>query len=107
VFIKIFIFFCVCVYIYIYIYIYISNKLITTFESIEFINYVIITWHISAHLEPWSGDTLFKAIKYWIVIMITMDPYYNFLIKLFINNKKYNNLISFKFTSLFAHVSKV
>jgi hypothetical protein len=61
----------------------ISNYLITTFESIEFL-YVKITRHISAHLEPSSGGALFKAIKYLIVIIITMDPYYNYVIKLFI-----------------------
>jgi hypothetical protein len=32
--------------------------------SIEFINFVKITRHISAHLEPSSGDTVFKVIKY-------------------------------------------
>jgi hypothetical protein len=54
---------------YIYIYIYMKpstqqiSKLITTFVSMEFINYVKIMQHVSAHLEPSSGDTLFKAIK--------------------------------------------
>jgi hypothetical protein len=43
--------------------------------SVEFINYVKIMWHVSAHLEPSSADTLFKAIKYWIVIIITVQPY--------------------------------
>lgn len=42
----------------------------------EFINYVIITRHILAHLEPPSGDTLLIAIKYLIIILIIMDPYY-------------------------------
>jgi hypothetical protein len=53
----------------------ISNQLITTFVSIEFINYVKIMRYISTHLEPSSGDTLFQSIKYWIIIIITMDPY--------------------------------
>jgi hypothetical protein len=39
----------------------ISNQLITTFVSIEFINYVKITLNVSAHLETSSDDTLFKA----------------------------------------------
>jgi hypothetical protein len=54
----------------------ISNQLIPTFVSIEFINNVKITRHVSAHLEPSSGDTLLKAIKCSILIIITMDPYY-------------------------------
>jgi hypothetical protein len=57
----------VCIYMYIQ---QMSNQLITTFVWIEFINYVKITWLVSAHLEPSSGDTLFKAVKYWTVITI-------------------------------------
>jgi hypothetical protein len=37
--------------------------------SIVFINYVKITRHLSAHLEPSSGYTLFEDIKYGIVII--------------------------------------
>jgi hypothetical protein len=50
---------CVCARAHPSIYIYIklstqqiSNQLITTFVSIEFINYVKIMRHVSAHLEP-------------------------------------------------------
>jgi hypothetical protein len=53
-----------------------SNRLITTFVWIEFINYAKITRNISAHLEPLSGD---KAIKYWVVIIMTCNAniYFN------------------------------
>jgi hypothetical protein len=39
-----------------------SNQLITKFVSTEFINYVKITRHVSAHLEPSSGDTLLFVV---------------------------------------------
>jgi hypothetical protein len=53
-------------YIYIYKTVNTTDKQLTHHHimSIEFINYVKITQHVSAHLEPSSGNTLFKAIKY-------------------------------------------
>jgi hypothetical protein len=39
--------------------------------SIELINYVKIMRQVSGHLEPSSGGILFRAIKYWIVTVIT------------------------------------
>jgi hypothetical protein len=58
----------------------------TAFVAFEFINYVKITRHVSAHLEPSSGGTIFKFIKYWIAIIITMDPYYKLCYKIIYKN---------------------